>query len=476
MTSSDQNIHPEGKEFRLVKFFSWASFIVLLIFSFPLSMVISQQAKEILLESYENNALLVGEHLNSQVYQYFVVPTIQWYGAISLREERQYELMDEVVRHAIHGFRVDQVNIYDIEDAQISYSTNPDLIGRKGMESLGYRKALQGEHSSGIISSTQGFLGLDIGLAGAKKMLQTYVPSITVDPYTGERGSLLGVFELYQDMSEEYDSIVRFQIVVFGLSIMIMFLIFVALLLIVRKAEDMIRQRAKEQYELEAQLHLAERLAALGEMVAGVSHEIKNPLGIIRSTAELLGEMPEASDAQKRLSGVIKEESSRLNQIVTEFLDFARPQEPNLQECQLKDIIEKNLSFMQPELDRIGIKVRANIDGRPLKLMADQELLYQAFLNILINAIQSMENGGALDIKIEKERGLYRIEVQDTGCGISEELKNRVFEPFFTTKDKGSGLGLPIVKKIIEGHRGTVSIKSKEGEGTRVQIRLPRAG
>jgi len=439
-------------------------------------MVISQQAKEILLESYENNAILVGEHLNSQVYQYFIVPTIRRYGGVRLREKEQQEQMDEVVRHAIHGFHVDQVNIYDIEDALISYSTNADLIGQKGKESLGYNKALQGEHSSGIISTTKGFLGLGIELMGAKKVLQTYVPSVQVDPYTGERGGLLGVFELHQNMSEQYDSIVRFQLLVFGLSAMIMGLIFFALLLIVHKAEEMIQQQAREQYELEAQLHLAERLAALGEMVAGVSHEIKNPLGIIRSTAELLGEMPEASDAQKRLSGVIKEESTRLNQIVTEFLDFARPQVPNLLECHLRDIIEKNLSFMQPELDKTGITVRDNIDGRSLKLMADQDLLYQAFLNILINAVQSMGSGGAIDIKIEKERSFYRVEIKDTGYGISEENKNRVFEPFFTTKDKGSGLGLPIVKKIIEGHRGTVGIESKEGEGTKVEVQLPRTG
>ena len=292
---------------------------------------------------------------------------------------------------------------------------------------------------------------------------------------TGEK-FVSGIFEVIIDVNNQYKSIVKLQYLIFGLSTLIMALIFLALLLIVRKAERIIQDRAKEQRELEAQLNQAERLAALGEMVAGISHEIKNPLGIIRSTAELLGEMPEANDTQKRLSGVITEESTRLNQIVTEFLDFARPQVPNLQECHLEEIIEKNLSFIRPELDKKGIIVNDNLNGRSLKLLADQELLYQAFLNILINAIQSMQDGGTIDIKVEEERNHYRIEIEDTGCGISEEHANKIFNPFFTTKEKGSGLGLSIVRKIVEGHGGIVRIQSREGEGTKVEVQLPRRG
>ena len=141
------------------------------------------------------------------------------------------------------------------------------------------------------------------------------------------------MFELIQDMTQEYESTVKLQYLIFGLSILIMGLIFVALLLVVRKAERIILKRAEDQRELESQLNQAERLAALGKMCAGVSHEIRNPLGIIRSTAELMGGMPDSTEPQKKLSNVIVEESSRLNGIVTEFLDFARPMEPTLQEC-----------------------------------------------------------------------------------------------------------------------------------------------
>jgi signal transduction histidine kinase len=275
-------------------------------------------------------------------------------------------------------------------------------------------------------------------------------------------------------MTKQYESIVKFQYLIFGLSILIMGLIFVVLLLIVHKAERIIEQRAKEQRELEEQLNLAEHLAALGEMVAGVSHEIKNPLGIIQSTAELLGETSDASESQKRLSSVITEESSRLNRIVTEFLDFARPQMPNLKECYLEEIILKNLSFLRPEMEKKGILVNDNLNGRSLRMRADHELLYRALLNIFINAIQSMKDPGTINVKVEEEKDTYRIEIEDAGCGITQEKQKKIFNPFFTTKETGSGLGLSIVRKIIEGHEGTIGVESREDAGTKVTLQLPR--
>ncbi len=501
MVLSDQNTRPKARPFRLVKYFAWASFFVLAIFSFLFSVVISENATQILKDSYENNVILVGENLNRQVYRNYVYPQVVLRGSsVSLNDPRQAELMDRIVRNAIYGFNIDLVNAYDINKTQIVYSTDSKQIRQKIQASLEYKKALEGEDSS-MTSTEQGFWGLGMG---AKVTLRVYVPfrkpadsnPVERDPFqdvfkinqgrayipfgesvgsdTNEKAPPLGIFELNQDMSEQNESIRRFQLFVFGLSILIMSLIFLSLLLIVHKAQGMIEQRAQKRLELVAQIHQAERLAALGEMVASVSHEIKNPLGIIRSTSELLAEMPEADEPHKRLSRVITEESTRLNQIVTEFLDFARPEVPNPQECHLGDIITRLISFSRPELDKRGITVNDNLNGRSLTLFADQELLYRAFLNILINAMESMEDGGGIFIRVEKERALYRIEFEDTGCGISEENANKLLEPFFTTKQKGSGLGLSIVKKIIEAHGGMIDIQSREGEGTKITVRLPR--
>lgn len=464
----------EGKQFRLLKYFAWASFIVMLLFSFPFSVFIAQKAKETLLKSYESSALLVGEHLNNQVFLNFVLPVISRYGKIKLSDQEQHELMDRVVMNTIQAFKVELVNIYDIGKGVVAYSTDKKLIGRMAVKTDGYNKAVLGHLSSGLILSSVELWGVDLEIMGGKRKLRTYIPFTGTKPSPGNPGYVAGVFEFIQDLSTQYQSIVNFQYLVFALSILIMGLIFFALLLIVHKAEKVIEQRAREQRELEEQLHQAERLVALGQMVAGISHEIKNPLGIIQSTAELLGGMKDANDTQKRLSGVIREESVRLNRIVTEFLDFARPQTPRFGPVNLSEILKKNLTFLRPELEKKGIVITHNLDGKSFTVQGDNDLLYRAFLNIFLNAMQAMEKEGRIKIDVQDPRDFCVVEIEDSGCGISRDNLKRIINPFFTTKEKGTGLGLSIVKKIIEGHRGAMSIDSTEGHGTRVRIQLSK--
>ncbi|MBW2106320.1 MAG: two-component sensor histidine kinase, partial [Deltaproteobacteria bacterium] len=345
MKHNSENIRPETNRFRLVKFFAYTSFVILIISSFTLSMVISQRATKVLMNTYENHALLIANNLNHQVFHYFTIPVRYRYGAISLREKEQSDLMDKIVRTTIHSLNIEQVNIYDMEKGIIAYSTNRDLIGLTGRGGMEYKAALEGKHSSRLVSREPAISGSWFMDFAKEKKLKTFIPFKAEPPYSYI--GILGVFELTQDLTKEYESILKFRYLIFGVSLSIMFLIFLALLLVVRKAEHILRKRAHEQKLLEDQLNQAERLAALGEMVAGVSHEIKNPLGIIRSTAEFLTEKSAGNENQKKLSSIILEESGRLNDIVTDFLDFARPQQPNLQDCHLEEIIERNLSFLQ---------------------------------------------------------------------------------------------------------------------------------
>ena len=162
-------------------------------------------------------------------------------------------------------------------------------------------------------------------------------------------------------------------------------------------------------------------------------------------------------------------------------MDFARPQEPNFQECYLEEIINKNLQFLSPELDKENISVYDNLDGRSLKLRADPQLLYRAFLNIFMNAIQAMENGGSMTVDVAEKKNHYVVSIEDTGCGIRQENLSKIFDPFFSTKDNGTGLGISIVRNIIEGHKGSVWLESKVGDtpgqygaGTKIFIKLPK--
>ena len=240
------------------------------------------------MDTYEEHALLIAKNLNHQVFHYFNIPVMLRYGSISLREKEQFNLIDKIVRTTIHSFNIDEVNIYDTSEGIITYSTNKDLIGIHGKKDMGYKTALEGKHSSGLVSREPAIFGSWLTDFTKEKKLRTFIPFKAEYPFSYI--GILGVFELTQDLTKEYESIVKFRYLTFVVSLGIMFLVFLALLLVVRKAEQILRKKAQEQKLLEDQLNQAERLAILGEMVAGVSHEIKNPLGIIRSTAELLEE------------------------------------------------------------------------------------------------------------------------------------------------------------------------------------------
>ncbi len=462
---------PEVKPFRLAKYFAITSFIVIIIISIPFALFISQKAKDILIKNYKDYAFQVGTYIDLQLLLNFTIPMMDQYGNVALSSEPQRKALDSAVRKATESLNVDVINLHSIYDGLIIYSTDPSLVKKKTVKTDGYLKASNGELSSELISGEENSLGTGLGWIAGQKKVRTYIP--LKFPFRDEI-IIIGILEMVLDMTEQYNSIAKFQFTIFGMSVLIMIIIFFSLLFIVRKAERIIESRTIEQRKLVEQLSLAERLAALGEMVAGVSHEIKNPLGIIQSTAELLNNMSEANEKQKRLSNVITEESIRLNRIVTEFLDFARPHELNLQKFYLNEIIQKNIDFLKPEIDKKGIAVETNIYRQRFQITADQDLLHRVLMNLIINAIQAIPEEGKIIIHVSEEKNGYNILINDTGIGISDENLNKIFNPFFTTKEKGSGLGLPIVRKIIEGHGGTINIESTEGEGTTVVLHLPK--
>ena len=303
--------------------------------------------------------------------------------------------------------------------------------------------------------------------------LRTYVPLRAEKPLSNIEGPILGVFELVQDLSEDYRTITHFKQTIIVISVIIMGTLFFILRHVVKRGEKIIEKRAHERLLLKEKLADAQRLASLGEMVAAISHEIRNPLGIISSTAELLKGKLAKTDPQDQLADVIVEEANRLNGIVTDFLSFARPQAPNFMPCQVDEVIEKNLSFLSPEIDRNGYRVHKRFATDIPEIEADPGLLYQAFLNILMNAMHAMPEGGDIYIELSARKHTLTIVFTDQGPGIPDETLVKIWEPFFTTKDKGSGLGLPIVRKIIEGHGGFIEADNAPEQGTQITVTLP---
>lgn len=462
------------KPFRLVKYISLTSLAAILVGTMLLSGFISKRAADILLKKSEDYAHLVVENLNHQVYYQFTLPTLVAEGEIRLIRTKQYELLDRVVRNTIHGFSIKQVNIYDPNQV-LTYSTETEALGQVGNFGEPFQRALREETVSTLSKDGPSFFG--VMLEGASCKLVTYMPMWEERRLSYKRGKVLGVFEISQDVTEDYLTIQRFQVIIVLSFLAFVTLLLIAISLISRRAEKILRARAAERKKLEEQLQHTERLAALGEMIAGVSHEIRNPLGIIRSTAELLhGRI--GDDRQKRLSSIIVEESSRLNDIVTEFLDFARPKLPRMVPCRLEDILERNLHAIEAQCQLHGVTVERVYEAGDYTLEADSDLLYRAFLNLFANALQAMPDGGTLRVRTTLQNGrdgTPRIElrIRDSGPGIPEEVRKKIFNPFFTTRETGTGLGLAIVQSILDSHNGEIEARGREGNGTVMIIRLP---
>ena len=178
-------------------------------------------------------------------------------------------------------------------------------------------------------------------------------------------------------------------------------------------------------------------------------------------------------DAKSGIPDIIVEESGRLDNIITDFLDFAKPKMADFHPCKVGDIIEKNISYLTPRIEDNNFKIIKEISDNLPDVLADSAMLYQAFLNILINAFQSLKNNGCITIRIKHVSSSIVINFIDNGDGIPEDVLKKIWTPFFTTKDTGTGLGLGIVKNMIEAHNGTISITNIEPKGANVEITLP---
>jgi signal transduction histidine kinase len=233
--------------------------------------------------------------------------------------------------------------------------------------------------------------------------------------------------------------------------------------------------------QLEAQLQEVEKSAVVGRLASAIAHEIRNPLNYINLTLDHLRSKfaPEETEKQatfEKLTEQLKKEVERINRQVSDFLRYSRPLKLDLQPVEPRKIIESSLRIVEPQAEEQNVKISVvEREGVP-KVSGDAEVLRSALSNLFINAVQAMENaGGNLSITVLPDENFVKIEIADTGVGISKENLSKIFEPYFSTKETGTGLGLAIVRKIIEDHNGTIEVESKIGEGTKFAVKLPQA-
>jgi two-component system sensor histidine kinase HydH len=457
-----------------VKYFSLSSLILIFLGTIILSVLNTHWIRSMQYAKSEDYALLLIENLNHQVFMQFILPVGLTYGKIELRNREQFERMDRVVRSTLHSFNVDMVNIYGVKDI-IAYSFSKELVGLENLGGASYSTALNGQSTSKLIQKGS-FWELLFGIPEEIKIV-TFAPlrmEAPLTPVTGQ-GPVLGVFEIVQDLTNDYKSIFHFQILTLITVSTVMLILFLIMLFVVKRGEGIIQKRAEERLKLEEQLSRAKHLSSLGEMIAGVSHEIRNPLGIISSSAELLKKKMGPENPLTRIPDIISQESTRLNNIITDFLNFARPKTPNRHPCLIQEVIAKNIHFLSSQIENNGIVIQTHFEDNLPPIDVDADMLYQAFLNILINAMQAMPDGGLIVIRTKSSPNSLWIAFEDQGNGVTNEAMEKIWDPFFTTKEKGTGLGLGIVKNIIEAHDGQILLENRTDGGVRVSIRLPAA-
>ncbi len=235
----------------------------------------------------------------------------------------------------------------------------------------------------------------------------------------------------------------------------------------------------------EADARRAERLAALGQLSAGLAHEIRNPLGVIKGSADMLSRKVARSEPLvAELAGYISSEVNRLNALVVRFLDFARPSKLELRPERISEIVDRALEAATASIPNAGVKIERQYSPNLPEIPADPQLCEQVFVNLITNALQAMQ---AQEASLEKtlrlsiapeishgEPGVGVI-VEDTGPGVPPELREQIFNPFFTSKKDGVGLGLSIVAKIVDDHRGTIRLESNTPHGARFHVFFPQA-
>jgi two-component system, NtrC family, sensor kinase len=227
------------------------------------------------------------------------------------------------------------------------------------------------------------------------------------------------------------------------------------------------------------QLIRSEKMAALGQLSAGIAHEIRTPLTSIKIFIQSLEKEIDLDKNQKEDFRIIKKEIDRINENVTRFLNFARPEEPVFQQVNIHGLVRETLNLLAPKLKNSGIGLDLSLQENPPPVEGDPKQLGQVFLNLLLNAIEAMPQGGVLTVGSsvkrisETQEELLQLVIKDTGCGILEKDKPYLFDPFFTTKEGGTGLGLSIVYSIVQKHNGQVEVESEPGKGSSFIVSLP---
>ena len=251
-----------------------------------------------------------------------------------------------------------------------------------------------------------------------------------------------------------------------------------------RKAQEQIIKEAETTIELERTLRQSEKLATIGQLASGLAHEIGTPLNIISGRVELTKRRPEDKEGAQKNLDIIAEQTERITKIIRQLLGFVRKKKPEQKILKINTLLEATLNFLDHQIQKQEVRVVREISDDLPPVIGDSDQLQQVFLNLFLNAIQSMPKGGTLRLSASSkwiskeglesgEREYVVVGVIDTGIGMEKEVVQNIFNPFFTTKDTGTGLGLMVSQGIVQDHEGWIEVESEIGKGSLFKIYLP---
>ncbi|MDL2267890.1 two-component sensor histidine kinase [Desulfovibrio sp. OttesenSCG-928-G15] len=468
--------------FGVVRSLAWVAMALTIILSVLAALYLGNTADNTLIKKNHSFASLLAANLNNQIARRFTMPTLTIFGSIDLDNDDQYKALDQVVQSILQGLNVHDLRIYS-DNNIIRYALDKSEVGKWDIATPLVAQASTSEGPIFEIISTipywQAFfkLGLDPGTF----VMRTTYPLRFDSPIfpRNNQNNLMGILEFSQDVTQDIQSGFGFQHLVLGVSLLSSGMLMFLLMFLVRRAERALAIRMREQQRLQSELHQHEKLAGMGRVVASIAHEIRNPLGIISSSAELLlrRSSPSASPGTSKILQAIYDEAKRLSRTVSDFLDYARPQQPRHDPVDTGSVVTQAITFLGPDMNErdIGV-VRTGLIDAPLMVPGDKDLLYRAFYNIMGNAVQAMGASGTLTIHFDKISGPPEqvcITFHDSGPGFPENYMAQLLDPFFTTKDDGTGLGLPIMNNIITGHGGVLELFNAPEGGAMVRVTLP---
>ncbi len=494
----------ERSEFNLLRYFSLACISVFVVITSVMCTGFYHTSKRYIRIDAEQHAIPIAENL---------APIAFVGGSIPNPGTPEYVLLDAQMREFLKPLRMFKIKIYDTA-GRIVYTTDPNLaVGQLDPGNDKLVASLAGAVVSDL-ETDETVWDLQEEVIHKGTVVETYVPVHR----GGDPGAeILGVFEIYQDVSDTYARLPGVIALIVVASVGAMIILYTILFLIVRKAHLIIRSQTQvirqakadvEQYAVELEQRVEERtrqlretlaqqqhdekMVAIGTLAAGVAHELNTPLGSILGSTQLAldfcsTKLHEVVEEEPGTDGYVgrqqcvqdlqrvESQAKRCREIIRNLVDFSRKSDDERMWEDIGDLTERSILLIEPEARKCGIQIETSIDDEMPPVWINGNEIQQVIVNIMNNAIAAMNDGGVLSINVSNQNQTARLKITDIGNGISKADLPRIFEPFFTTKDvgKGTGLGLSISFRIVKDHGGNILVSSVVGEGSTFIIELP---